>query len=100
MARGGIAAVLRSLKPRLPPSSSALLKVRRRGLCEFAVVERSRGEPPLGPSGSPGLEAEVEATVGSPVDPGLVVRDKLLGEKPASPDSLNMPVRSAGFRGD
>jgi hypothetical protein len=31
-ARGGIAAVLRSLRPRLPPSSSALLKVWSRGL--------------------------------------------------------------------
>jgi hypothetical protein len=32
MAKGGIAAVLRSLISRLPPSSSALLKVRRRGV--------------------------------------------------------------------
>jgi hypothetical protein len=43
MAIGGMAAELRSLRPRLPPSSSALLKVLSRGFCKSGVVERLKG---------------------------------------------------------
>jgi hypothetical protein len=32
--------------------------------------------------------------------PGFGLRDGPDGAKPARPDSLTMPVRSAGFRGD
>ena len=49
MASGGMGAPLRSLRPKLPPSSSALLKVRSRGFCQPGVMVRSKAVlPPRG----------------------------------------------------